>query len=157
MSENIYKDVVVRILDSHDGDDGKSGSELITTGRFIGNRDNYSLSYIEQDEELKSCGTTLFVEGQERVQMTRTGQYTAEMTVEKNKRHSCHYETPYGEFIMGVYAHEINSNVVGSSGSLSFRYSIDFNSTNASENELRIFFNEPGKAPGLQGENGNDA
>lgn len=157
MCENVYRDVVVRILDSHNGGDETSGSELITTGRFIGNREHFSLSYTEQDEDLKSCETTLFVEGQERIQMTRTGRYTAEMTMEKNKRHSCHYETPYGEFIMGVYAHEINSNVVGSSGSLSFRYSIDFNSSNSSENELRIFFSEPGENADSAGENCSEA
>ncbi len=148
MEKNGYRDVVVRIVDSHDGDDETSGSELITTGRFRGNGERYSLSYTEQDEELKSCETTLFVEGQERIQMTRTGLYTAEMTMEKNKRHNCHYKTPYGEFILGVYAHEINSNVTGNGGSLSFRYTIDLNSANASENELKIFFREQGQNTG---------
>lgn len=157
MDKNEYKDVVVRIIDRHDGDDETSGSELITTGRFRGNGERYSLSYTEQDEELQSCETTLFVEGQERIQMTRTGRYTAEMTMEKNKRHNCHYETPYGEFILGVYAHEINSHVDGGRGTLSFRYSIDFNSTNASENELKIFFREQGISAGENGENEENA
>jgi uncharacterized beta-barrel protein YwiB (DUF1934 family) len=152
MCEDLYKDVVVRIVDGQD--DGAAGSELITTGRFIGNDDSYALSYTERDEELKRCETTLFVEGQDRVQMMRTGSYTTEMTMEKNKRHNCHYETPYGEFIMGVYAHEIKSRVVGGSGVLSFRYTIDFNSANASENELKIFFNEPGINSGTDAESG---
>ncbi len=139
------KDVIIKITDIHDNAGEKDGSELITTGSFSGSRDSYSLVYTEQDEELKSSVTTLSVENGKRIQMTRTGPYTTEMIMEKNKRHSCHYVTPFGEFLMGIYLNSIDSDIADGSGELKFKYTIDFNAANTSLNEMKITFKE---APG---------
>lgn len=137
-------EIVLTIRDKHIQDGDTDSSELMTTGFFEGTEDDYLLSYAEQDEALKSCITTLHVEGQERITMVRTGSTTAEIILEKQKRHNCCYNTPYGSFILGVYAKQIVSQVVPekSCGALAFRYTLDFNSANSTENELNIFFKE---------------
>ncbi|MBQ3151312.1 MAG: DUF1934 domain-containing protein [Clostridia bacterium] len=138
------KDIIVTIKDTHTQDGDSESSELITTGVFVGTDEGFSISYNEQNAELESCVTTLRVEGNEKVVMTRTGRYTAEMIMEKNKRHNCHYTTPFGGFMLGVYAKNIESSVAdnGSEGKLNLKYTIDFNSSNATENELDILFEE---------------
>ncbi len=138
------KDIIVTIKDTHTQDGDSESSELITTGVFVGTDEGFSISYNEQNAELESCVTTLRVEGNEKVVMTRTGRYTAEMIMEKNKRHNCHYTTPFGGFMLGVYAKNIESSVAdnGSQGKLNLKYTIDFNSSNATENELDILFEE---------------
>lgn len=138
------KDIIVTIRDRHTQDGDSESSELITTGMFSGTENAYSIRYTEQNAELESSVTTLRVEGGDRVVMVRTGKYAAEMIIEKNKRHSCHYTTPYGSFMLGIYANEITSKVAqnGTKGKLRLRYTLDFNSSNATENELDIQFEE---------------
>ena len=138
------KEIIVTIKDKHTQDGDSESSELITTGVFVGVDGDFSISYNEQNAELESCVTTLTVQGYETVTMMRTGRYTAEMIMERNKRHNCHYATPFGSFMMGVYAKDIESAVSedGSKGKLRLKYTIDFNSSNAMENELDICFEE---------------
>ena len=125
-----------------DGD--ADSSELITTGTFEGTEDDYRITYTEQDEALKDSTTTLHVEGRRRITLVRVGSTSAEMILEEHKRHNCHYDTPYGGFILGVYAKQITSNVLPGKacGALAFRYTLDFNSANTTENELNILFKE---------------
>ena len=138
------RDILLTIQDRHVQDGEADSSELITTGTFEGTEDDYRICYTEQDEALRDCVTTLHVEGQNRITLVRTGSSTAEMILEEHKRHNCHYDTPHGSFIIGVYAKQITSRVLPDQarGALAFRYTLDFNSANSTENELDILFKE---------------
>lgn len=138
------RNIVLTIRDHHVQDGESDSSELITTGTFEGTANDYRISYAEQDEALKDCVTTLHVEGEERVTMVRTGSSAAELILEARKRHNCQYDTPYGSFILGVYAKQISSHILPDQacGALAFRYTLDFNSANSTENELNILFKE---------------
>ena len=136
--------IVLTIRDRHVQDSAEDSAELITTGVFEGTEEDFSITYAEQDETLKSCRTTLHVEGDRRVTMVRTGESAAEMILETHKRHNCHYSTPYGSFMLGVYAKQISSKVRAQEGcgALAFRYTLDFNAANSTENELHILFKQ---------------
>lgn len=138
------KNILLTIRDRHIQDGETDSSELMTTGTLVGTPDDYTLCYNEQDDALRSCVTTVHVEGQERVTMVRTGSSTAELIIEKHKRHNCHYNTPFGSFILGVYGKQIVSKILPDelSGTVAFRYTLDFNSSNSTENELIILFKE---------------
>jgi uncharacterized beta-barrel protein YwiB (DUF1934 family) len=139
------KDVIISIVDNHESDGENSTSELITVGTLNGYGDNYSLVYAEQDEALKGCITTIRVEDSHRIIMTRTGDICAEMVIEKDKRHNCHYITPHGDFMMGIFARYINSAMKADGGELKFQYTIDFNTGFASVNELMVTVKEVNK------------
>ncbi|NLX92588.1 MAG: DUF1934 domain-containing protein [Clostridiales bacterium] len=136
------KNVIIRIVDSHESDGENSTSELITVGTLDGFGDNYSLVYTEQDDALQGCITTIKVEDKKRIIMTRTGEISAEMIIEKDKRHNCHYITPHGDFMMGVFARYIKSKMNADGGELKFEYTIDFNTGLASVNELKVTVKE---------------
>jgi uncharacterized beta-barrel protein YwiB (DUF1934 family) len=136
------KKVIISILDNHESDGENSTSELITVGTLNGFGDNYSLVYTEQDEALKGCVTTIKVEDEKRIVMTRTGEICAEMIIEKDKRHNCHYITPHGDFMMGIFARYVNSKMNADGGELKFQYTIDFNTGLASVNELKVTVKE---------------
>ena len=70
--------------------------------------------------------------------MTRCGDYSTQMIMEREKRHSCHYNTPMGEMVMGVFARRIESDMTEDGGSLLLDYTIDINADFASINELKI-------------------
>lgn len=141
--------IVLTIRDRHVQDHEEDSSELMTTGLFEGTDDDYRITYAEQDEALKSCRTTLHVEGGKRVTMVRTGESSTEIILDERNRHNCHYETPYGSFMLGVYTKQIVSNVNAAQGvgALAMRYTLDFNAANTTENELQILFKEVTSCP----------
>lgn len=129
---------LIKISDRHITDGEESCAELTTTGTLEFNEKGFVITYNETDEELFGCTTTLHVDGGERIAMTRSGSFNTDLIIEKERRHSCFYSTPYGELIMGVYGKSIVSDMTEKGGTLNFRYTLDFNSTPASENELQI-------------------
>lgn len=132
------KEAVIKIVDRHIADGEESIYELTSSGSFEKTEGGCKVVYSETDEEMADCVTTLTVEGSEKIIMSRVGKYSTEMTIEKERRHSCFYSTPFGALMMGVYATEIANEVGESGGTLRFSYTIDFNNAPASENRLCI-------------------
>ncbi len=136
------KKVLISIYDSHDDGTDKYNSELTTVGTLSGAADDYSLVYTETNEAMVGCVTTLRVINGKKVVLTRTGGYDTEMVIERNCRHNCYYETPFGEFMMGIYANDVRSDYGENGGKVEMQYTIDFNTGLASVNKLRIEFQE---------------
>lgn len=132
------KNAIIHITDRHLQDGEKFECELTTSGSFELTGNGCRINYSETDEELTNCVTTLDVEGSQKISMTRTGKYNTEMVIEKDRRHTCYYATPYGELVMGVYALGIANEINENGGTLKFSYTIDFNNAQASENELIV-------------------
>lgn len=132
------KNAIVTITDRHFQDGEEYSCELTTSGRFELNENGCTVIYNETDEEMTNCLTTLDVIGSQKITMTRSGKYNTEMIIEKDRRHTCFYSTPYGELIMGIYAKMISNEIGENGGTLKFAYTIDFNNSPASENELHI-------------------
>lgn len=129
---------LIKIFDKHISEGEEACAELTTTGTLDFTEKGFVITYSETDEELFGCTTTLHVDGDERISMTRSGSFNTDLIIEKDRRHSCFYSTPYGELIMGVYGKNIVSDMTEKGGTLCFRYTLDFNSMPASENELKI-------------------
>jgi len=132
------KNAIIKITDRHFQDGEEYSAELTTSGCFEITENGCTVVYHETDEEMADCTTTLRVEGSSRITMTRSGKYNTEMIIEKERRHTCYYATPYGELIMGIYADRISNLMGENGGSLEFAYDIDINNTPASRNELQI-------------------
>ena len=132
------RNAIITIKDRHIQDGEELTAELTTSGSFELTEKGCIVIYKETDEEMTDCVTRLDVEGSQTVTMTRTGKYNTEMIIEKERRHTCFYSTPFGELIMGIYANSVVNNIGENGGTLSFSYTIDFNNSPASENELCI-------------------
>ena len=72
------------------------------------------------------------------VSIIRTGNYQTHLVVQKGRKHFCHYETPFGDFAVGVSARFVNNRLTDEGGSLRLRYTVDANSTLLSDNEIWI-------------------
>lgn len=131
------KDAVVKITDRHIQDGEEYTCELATSGSLDFRPDGFTVVYNETDEELKGCSTELkYSSGT--IVMTRTGKYNTELIIEKDRRHTCFYSTPYGELMMGVYTKNLFTDMNENGGTLRFSYTIDFNNDLASENDLTV-------------------
>ena len=132
------KKVVINIADTHSDAQDSYSSELNVLGTLECFEGGYELIYEETGEGLKGCVTTLQCEGDGVVTMTREGEYTTQMIIEREKRHLCHYMTPMGEIVMGVFARKVESDMSENGGGLLLNYTIDINADFAAINELKI-------------------
>jgi uncharacterized beta-barrel protein YwiB (DUF1934 family) len=70
--------------------------------------------------------------------MSRSGSVSSNLIVELGKKHHCVYGTPYGDFMVGVNANYIHSDLGDNGGKLDFRYVIDVNSSYVGDFDISI-------------------
>lgn len=129
---------LITITDINRTPDGDESAQVITKGCMIGGPENYTLHFTEMLDGENSCDTRLTVRQRRSASVLRTGAYNSEMIIEAGRRHNCHYVTPYGEFMIGIFAKSVESTVEMNGGKLKMNYTIDFFGGHAAEKILII-------------------
>lgn len=134
------KDVTINLMSVNTVDGDSSHTHLVTAGTMRTlDGGGYLLKYEESEVTgFKGSTTYLSVFGSDMVNLRRVGTAPSDLILEKSKKHHCHYGTPYGEFIMGIYTHGIVNNMNENGGELYFKYTVDINSGYVSDNEVYI-------------------
>lgn len=112
--------------------------EMTALADFEGSEDDYFISYTDEEGDLAGCVTTLHVENGNRITMTRQGDYSSHMIIEKNIRHVSQNVTPYGMLAFGISALEVDSRVKDGNGTLKFKYTTDVDMHPLGEIEFNI-------------------
>jgi len=139
------KDVCIDIKSTQFADDEKDITELFTYGRLKRGRERNKYKIIYEESEatgFEGSVVTLDVMGNDMVTLNRSGDALSSLVIEKGKKHHCHYGTPYGDFMVGVTADEIRSELNDSGGNVYLKYTIDINSSYMSETEMFINIKE---------------
>ncbi len=134
------KDVTIELTSINSVDKEQSKIELTTVGKLKSLANGgFQLKYEESEVTgFQGSTTCLSFFGNELVNLSRTGTAASELVLEKNKKHHCHYGTPYGDLTMGIFTHCIDNNVDDSGGELYLKYTVDINSSYISDNEIYI-------------------
>ena len=120
-------------------DDEKNDVTLSTRGNFVEKNGKYYIIYKESETTgYLGCTTTVKVEGENKVSMTRQGPMPSQLIIEKNNRNVCHYETGYGSLALGISANYIKNNLTSEGGKVEFAYEMDLNSSSISTNTIKI-------------------
>lgn len=116
---------------------------LMTRGRFTFVGDCFFIRY-EESEATGYGGnvTTVKVESQDKVSMRRQGTMPSEITIERGRRHVCHYDSGYGSLSLGVAADEIDNKLTEKGGMLKFSYTLDSGKAMFSHNQVEITVRE---------------
>lgn len=119
--------------------DESNKTELNSDGvlRILDN-DDIEISY-EESEITGFEGSTTFITISKEanlVTMKRVGSAPSLLTIEVDRKHLCHYGTPYGDILMGIQTHKIKNNITFDGGELYFKYTIDVNGSYVSDNEI---------------------
>lgn len=131
--------VVISVKGVQVVEDERDVIELTVAGTLTENEDgSYTLEYTEYDSDSKEYKTVVSVSDDGFVSMTKYGEFTTEMLFEKNKRHNCHYVTPYGEIMIGVYTKNTKASLSLYGGRINLEYTIDFNTGFVSKNTMTI-------------------
>ena len=138
----VKKDAVIRIVSKQRTENGDNTSEMSVVGTVTYEDDKSVIEYIENNAETGAEDTAITVFNNDTVSIVRNGQFSSEMTVEKNNRHLTFYRTPYGELTMGIYGNQVEWSRDDKGATLKMRYSLDFNNGLISENTMIIYIEE---------------
>ena len=131
------KNVLITLKSVQWVDKERAETELITTGIYENVDDGYKISYDESTATgFDGSKTVLTCYGNKFATLNRTGSTSSSFVIEKDKKHHCHYGTPYGEFMMGIYTHKIENSLTDDGGDIYMKYTIDINSSYVSDNEI---------------------
>ncbi len=117
-----------------------SESTLDTEIQYYTNEDGERVIAYEESETtgMEGSNMQLRIAKDGMISIVRTGTYQTHLVVQKGKKHFCHYETPFGEFAVGVSAKWVRNELSDQGGKLALRYTVDANSTLLSDNEIQI-------------------
>ena len=133
------KDAVINIKGIYNMEGEKEVIELMTTGRFYKRGGHYYISYDESEATgFEGSKTTLKIENEDRITLLRSGASRSQLIIEQGIRHQCYYNVGHSSMMIGVLGDKIKSCLNDSGGKLEFKYSLDINTSLASENEVYI-------------------
>lgn len=119
----------------HNGDER---TQMITHGSLTGGPEDYTLCFREMLDDESECTTHVNVKNRKCVTLLRSGAYNSELMIEQGRRHNCHYATPYGDLMVGVFAKSVDSRVNVSGGKLRLHYTVDFYGSPTTEKILVV-------------------
>lgn len=133
------RDVLINLTSIQTVEGESTTTELITRGTIEKIADGFKISYTESEATgYKGSDTILTCKGDGWASIDRVGSTNSNLIVEIEKKHHCHYGTPFGDFTVGIYAHEIKNELTPLGGKLYLKYTVDINSTHISDNEIFI-------------------
>lgn len=133
------KDVMITLNTKQSDGVNSEQIEIITKGKYNKFDGGYIISYDESEATgFDGSSTVLTATQSNKIEIQRKGTSQSQIIIEKANKHHCHYGTPYGAFMIGVTAKEIESELNDNGGDLFFKYVIDINSSFMSDYEVNI-------------------
>ena len=114
-------------------------TEFTTEGILEQTLGGYRIVYDESEMiGAKDVKSEILIEDSTKAVISRSGDISSRMTIEKSKRHSCFYSTPEGDFTIGIFGQKVRTDIKGIKGEIYMSYTIDVNSSLISENKMEI-------------------
>lgn len=112
-------------------------NDIFIEGELIKKEGGFTLSYLEPAEHgLDGVKTTIKYDG-EMARIEHEGEKNG-LIVQRNQRHLCHYLTPAGSMMIGVSGGDIKVDMKNGGLDMEMDYSIDFNASSATRNNIKI-------------------
>ena len=133
---------LIRIVGTQTVDGEQDVTELTTNGTLIPTDGGWQLRYKESEATgLEGTETTLEL-SPDRLNLIRTGAHPSMLVLEKNRRHHCNYNTPYGAIDLGTYTSELQYRLSERGGEILFSYTLGFNGGISSAHTVHISVQE---------------
>lgn len=112
--------------------------EFVTVGTYLYDTKKSVFSYMESEVTGLLGTKTSFEMIDETVHLVRKGTLQAEIILNRDKKHSFLYETPYGAYAMNVSTRYIHCELNAEGGTVEIDYTLDSNGMLISENHFYI-------------------
>ena len=133
---------IITIDNTQYNENGKDHFTLSTVGDYSTDGETRIIRYRDTAATgFEGSETTLHVDP-DMVTMIRTGEYSSSLILEKGRRHTCHYGTPYGDLPLGINTTKLENGLTDTGGTLDFSFSLDLNANLFAATELKITVRE---------------
>lgn len=131
---------LINVIGTQFVDGNKETIKLRTAGEYYIENGIKHIKYKEYDNENPGIcfDNTVTLEGDSIVTVIRAGAANSRLTLEKGRRHQCHYNTMFGDLMVGVFTQSVESTLGDNGGTLRAVYTLDFNAGLVSKNEIFI-------------------
>lgn len=116
------------------------GEEEVTELNVVGRLEQTDRGYLIEYTDYASADenrTVISFNGDTLI-MTKLGEINTEMFFKEGLRTSCDYQTPYGNFEIGIYTNRLEIKTSSKGARVKLEYNIDFNYGFAAVNKLDI-------------------
>lgn len=140
------KDVILKMRSVQTVNGESSETELLTDGVFSIAKGVCTVRYSESEATgFEGSDTELSCTGDALASIKRSGSFNSHLMLETGKKHYCHYNTPFGDMVVGITTNSIKNSLGSQGGSVYLNYSVDINSSFLSDNEIFIDISLSGK------------
>lgn len=112
--------------------------EYLTEGLLEKRPDGLAVLFDEPAEGIKDVKNELVIINPEYVTLTRSGEFGTHLLIEKGKRHTSVYETPYGSVLIGVFADDVSAMFSEKGGTVKMSYTVDSSSAVLTQNTVTV-------------------
>ena len=133
---------LIKITGTQTADGESDVIELTTNGTLKRSGNGWELSYNETEATGMGGTVTTLDITQHRLNLMRSGTHPSMLVLEKNRRHHCNYNTPYGTIDLGTYTSELSYDLDDEGGQVSFSYTLGFNGGVSSAHTVHITVQE---------------
>ncbi len=137
------KEVLLNITGVQGVDGNKDTVEFSTVGTMESDLTGVHFHY-DESQILKAGNikTALNILNDGSVILERSGDLNTKLILEESKRNSCHYNTPFGEMLIGIYCNRLEVDLKENTGRVFMDYTIDSNFREISKNQVTISIKE---------------
>ena len=140
------KNYLITLFASQEADGEKDEMTFTAPGEYYEENGVKIVKYKEFSEESKTKDdfslNTIKSIGDTKVSILRESEHTTRLYLEKDKLHKCHYVTPMGELMFGVFCTKLQNNLDKDGGTLEVAYSLDLNGQAMSHNRFILTVKE---------------
>lgn len=133
---------IIKITGTQSADGETDVIELTTNGTLEHSDDGWVLCYNETEATGMEGTVTRLELSPGRLNLMRSGTHPSMLVLEKNRRHHCNYNTPYGTIDLGTYTSELAYKLNENGGELLFSYTLGFNGGISSAHTVHITVQE---------------
>lgn len=114
-------DYLIKVCSLNDVDGDEMREEIITHASLSGDKDDYTITYVEDASGL-AAETVIRVLGGECVTVRRNAEMQTDMVIEVGRKHLSEHRLPFGSFQLEVIGRSISSAFDEKCTELSFAY-----------------------------------
>ena len=130
--------VSIKGLQEYDKEDENTDISLTTEAEFELQDGVYFIDY-EESEITGLEGTKTSIEiGDNYVSLLRNGSVNTQMLFMKDRKTSSYYNTPYGDFMIGIFTDNLDIDITNNGGRVNVDYYLDINNSRTSKNNFEI-------------------
>lgn len=131
------KDVLVSIVGYQFDVNEEEATELITAGEYYKKKDKHYILYEEHLMEEEVTKNIMKI-GDEKIELVKRGAGNMTMLFEKDRIHTCAYQTPIGELMVGIHTNQLSIEEKEEEIEACIQYQLEVNGEHISQCEIRI-------------------